>query len=207
MDHKTISLPTTAQLEAELARVLNHGHRGRKKSRREKKKEQYRYMLRSTLTIMVVAAALVVLLSHFLFPILKIYGTSMTPNLADGNIVAAVRHGDYERGDVVAFYYNDKILVKRIIGLPSEQINIDDEGNVYIDGEELDESYIEEKALGECDLKMPYQISDGRYFVIGDHRSVSSDSRNSQVGCVSEEQIIGKVVVRLWPLNDFGVIN
>ena len=164
-------------------------------------------MLRSTLSVLLVVIAAAVLVSNLLLPILRIYGSSMTPTLIDGNIVAAVRNGSYERGDVIAFYYNNKILVKRVIGLPGEWVDIDEQGNVRIDGEPLDEPYLEEKSLGECDIELPYQVPDGRYFVMGDHRSVSSDSRNSAVGCVSEEQIVGKLFFRIWPLNEFGTIT
>ena len=130
----------------------------------------------------------------------------MTPTLVNGNLVAAVRYGNYERGDVIAFYYNNKILVKRVIGLPGEWIDIDENGKVTIDGEPLEEPYLEEPALGKCDIELPYQVQDGRYFVMGDHRSVSSDSRSSQVGCVSEEQIVGKLIFRIWPLDEIGTI-
>ena len=163
-------------------------------------------MVRSTVSVLLVVTAAAVLVSNLLLPILRIYGSSMTPTLMDGNIVAAVRNGSYERGDVIAFYYNNKILVKRVIGLPGEWVDIDGQGNVSIDGEPLEEPYLEEKALGETDMELPYQVPDGRYFVMGDHRSVSSDSRSSAVGCVSEEEIVGKLIFRIWPLDEFGAI-
>lgn len=169
--------------------------------------KRFRRMVRSTVSTLIVVAAVAVLISNLLLPILRIYGSSMTPALTDGDIVAAVRSGSYERGDVIAFYYNNKILVKRVVGLPGEWVDIDADGNVSINGEPLDEPYLEEKAPGECDIELPYQVSDGRYFVMGDHRSVSSDSRSSEVGCVPEEQIIGKLIFRLWPLNEFGAIE
>ena len=186
------SLPMVQQLETEL--------------KRETYRRRYRRILRSTVSTLAVVAAVAVLSSNLLIPILRIYGSSMTPTLVDGNVVAAVRNGSYERGDVIAFYYNNKILVKRVIGLPGEWVDIDEQGNVSIDGEQLEEPYLEEKALGETDIEFPYQVPDGRYFVMGDHRSVSSDSRNSEVGCVSEEQIVGKLIFRIWPLDDFGTI-
>ena len=187
------SPPMVEQLEEELKRTAYQ--------------KRFRRMVRSTVSTLIVVAAVAVLISNLLLPILRIYGSSMTPALTDGDIVAAVRSGSYERGDVIAFYYNNKILVKRVIGLPGEWVDIDADGNVSINGEPLDEPYPEEKAPGECDIELPYQVSDGRYFVMGDHRSVSSDSRSSEVGCVPEEQIIGKLIFRLWPLNEFGAIE
>ena len=186
-------LPTVQQLEAEL--------------KREKYRGRYWKMLRGTVAVLVVVAAAAVLISNLLLPILRIYGSSMTPTLVNGNIVAAVRSGTYQRGDIIAFYYNNKILVKRVIGMPGEWVGMDENGNVTIDGEPLEEPYLTEKALGECDIELPYQVPEGRYFVMGDHRSVSSDSRSSQVGCVSEEQIVGKLLFRLWPFDEFGPIE
>lgn len=186
-------LPTVQQLEAEL--------------KREKYRGRYWKMLRGTVAVLVVVAAIAVLISNLLLPILRIYGSSMTPTLVNGNIVAAVRNGTYQRGDIIAFYYNNKILVKRVIGMPGEWVDIDENGTVTIDGEPLEEPYLTEKALGECDIELPYQVPEGRYFVMGDHRSVSSDSRSSQVGCVSEEQIVGKLLFRLWPLDEIGPIE
>lgn len=186
-------LPTVQQLEAEL--------------KREKYRGRYWKMLRGTVAVLVVVAATAVLISNLLLPILRIYGSSMTPTLVNGNIVAAVRNGTYQRGDIIAFYYNNKILVKRVIGMPGEWVDMDENGNVTVDGEPLEEPYLTEKALGECDIELPYQVPEGRYFVMGDHRSVSSDSRSSQVGCVSEEQIVGKLLFRLWPLDEIGPIE
>ena len=186
-------LPTVQQLEAEL--------------KREKYRGRYWKMLRGTVAVLVVVAAAAVLISNLLLPILRIYGSSMTPTLVNGNIVAAVRNGTYQRGDIIAFYYNNKILVKRVVGMPGEWVDMDESGNVTIDGEPLEEPYLTEKALGECDIELPYQVPEGRYFVMGDHRSVSSDSRSSQVGCVSEEQIVGKLLFRLWPLDEIGPIE
>ena len=187
------AVPSVRQLEEEL--------------KREKYRGRYKRLLRGTVSTVLVAIAAAVLISNLLLPILRIYGSSMSPTLVNGNIVTALRGGSYGRGDIVAFYYNDKILVKRIVGLPGEVIDIDEEGNVSVDGEPLDEPYLDEKALGECDIELPYQVPEGRYFVMGDNRSVSSDSRSSQVGCVAEEQVIGKLIFRLWPLDGFGTVE
>ncbi len=185
--------PTVEQLEAELER--------------EKRRRRYRKIIRSTFSALIVVAAAAILVSNLLLPVLKIYGISMEPALVNGNIVIAVRDGSYERGDVIGFYYNNKILVKRVIGLPGEWVDMDLNGSVTVDGQLLDEPYLNEKALGECNISLPYQVPEGRYFVMGDHRSVSSDSRNSAVGCAAEEQIVGKLVFRIWPLSSFGKIE
>ena len=187
------AVPSVRQLEEEL--------------KREKYRGRYKRLLRGTVSTVLVVIAAAVLISNLLLPILRIYGSSMSPTLVNGNIVTALRGGSYERGDIVAFYYNDKILVKRIVGLPGEVIDIDEDGSVSVDGEPLDEPYLDEKALGECDIELPYQVPEGRYFVMGDNRSVSSDSRSSQVGCIVEEQVIGKLIFRLWPLDGFGTVE
>lgn len=175
--------------------------------KREKYRGRYKRLLRGTVSTVLVVIAAVVLISNLLLPILRIYGSSMSPTLVNGNIVTALRGGSYGRGDIVAFYYNEQILVKRIVGLPGEVIDIDEEGSVSVDGEPLDEPYLDEKALGDCDIELPYQVPEGRYFVMGDNRSVSSDSRSSQVGCVAEEQVIGKLIFRLWPLGGLGTVE
>lgn len=187
------AVPSVRQLEEEL--------------KREKYRGRYKRLLRGTVSTVLVVIAAAVLISNLLLPILRIYGSSMSPTLVNGNIVTALRGGSYERGDIVAFYYNDKILVKRIVGLPGEVIDIDEDGSVSVDGEPLDEPYLDEKALGECDIELPYQVPEGRYFVMGDNRGVSSDSRSSQVGCVAEEQVIGKLIFRLLPLDGFGTVE
>lgn len=187
------AVPSVQLLEAEL--------------KREKYRGRYKRLLRGTISTVLVVIAAVVLISNLLLPILHIYGSSMSPTLTNGDIVAAMRYGSYERGDIVAFYYNEQILVKRIIGLPGEMVDIDADGNVSIDGEPLDEPYLDEKALGECDIELPYQVPEGRYFVMGDNRGVSSDSRSSQVGCIAEERIIGELIFTLWPLSEFGTIE
>ncbi len=187
------SAPTVAQLEEEL--------------KRETYRRRYNRVLRSTVYTLITVAAGAVLVATLFLPVLRIYGTSMTPTTTDGDIVVSVKEGNFERGDIIAFWFNNKILVKRVIARAGEWVDIDGDGNVSINGEPLDEPYLTEKALGECDIELPYQVPDGRLFVMGDHRSTSSDSRSSAVGCVAEEQIVGKLVFRVWPLDGFGTLK
>lgn len=164
-------------------------------------------MLRSTIYTLVVVAAFAVLVATLWMPVLQIYGASMTPTLDEGQIVVSLKSKNFEPGDLVAFYIGNKVLVKRVIASAADVVNITEDGTVFVNGVELDEPYVSEKALGECDLELPYQVPEARYFVMGDHRETSIDSRNSNVGCVSEEQIVGKLVFRVWPLSEFGLLN
>ena len=186
----TDSLPDLSQLEAELKRE-NYRHR-------------YRTVLRSTVCSLVVVAAIAVLVAVLWMPVLRIYGTSMTPTINEGEIVIVLKGSGFERGDLVAMYYSNKLLVKRVIAGPGEWVDIDEDGTVYIDDVPLDEPYLVEKALGECDIELPYQVPDGRYFVMGDHRSTSADSRASSIGAIPQEDIMGRIVFRVWPMDAFG---
>lgn len=191
MKNKEIhGVPTISQLEEELSR--------------EKHRKRYNSVLRSTLFTLVVVAAVSVLVATLWLPVLQIYGKSMEPCLNEGEIVISVKDKEFETGDIIAFYYNNKILVKRVIGKPGQWISIDENGTVSLDNEVLYEPYIKDKSLGQCDIEFPYQVPDGRYFVLGDFRSTSVDSRSSMMGCVAEEQIVGKIVFRVWPLSEFG---
>lgn len=155
----------------------------------------------------IVVAAVAVLVATVWMPVLQIYGSSMTPTLEEGDIVISLKGSDFQRGDLIAFYYGNKILVKRYIAGPGQWVNIDENGNVFVDGIMLDEPYIEEKSRGQCDLIFPYQVPDSRYFCMGDKRSTSVDSRSSTIGCVAEEQIVGKIVFRIWPLSELGTLR
>ena len=185
--------PTLEQLTAELAR--------------ENYKRRFGRVLRSTLFTLVVVAAVAVLVATIWTPVLQIYGSSMTPTLNEGEIVVSVKGSDFEPGDLVAFYLGNKILVKRCIAGPGQWVDINENGDVFVDGQLLDEPYLTEKALGECDQSFPYQVPESRFFCMGDHRATSVDSRHSAVGCVAEEQIVGKIVFRVWPLQQFGAVN
>ena len=185
---KKIEIPDVELLKKELDRV-NY-------------KTKYRSVLKSTIFMLVVVAAIAVLVATTWLPVLQIYGSSMTPTLNEGEVVVSVKGSSFKQGDLIAFYYGNKILVKRCIATPGQWVDIDEDGNVYVDGNRLNEPYVKEKAFGDCDIKLPYQVPEDRYFCMGDHRETSVDSRNSSVGCISKEQIIGRIFFRVWPFND-----
>ncbi len=186
-------VPEIEELKAELDRV--------------KYKRKYRKVLKSTFYTLVVVAAFAVLVATLWMPVLQIYGSSMTPTVKEGQIVVSIKTKNFEQGDLAAFYVGNKLLVKRVIAGPADYVFIDEYGTVFVNGEELTEPYIEEKAFGECDIEMPYQVPDSRYFLMGDHRKTSVDSRSTAVGCIENEQIVGKIVFCVWPISDFGPIK
>ena len=188
-----VDYPSVEQLAAELKRV--------------KYRSRYRAVLRSTLYMLIVVAAVAVLVATIWMPVLQIYGGSMTPTLNEGDIVVSIKGSDFEPGDLVAFYLGNKILVKRCIAGPGQWVDIDEDGNVSVDGKLLEEPYLTEKSLGGSNIELPYQVPDNRYFCMGDHRSTSVDSRHKEVGCVSEEQIVGKIVFRVFPFGGFGKLK
>lgn len=188
-----LEVPELEALEAELARV--------------KYKSRFRQTLLGTIYVLITVAAVAILIATLWLPVLRITGTSMTPTLEDGELVVSVKNSSFERGDMVAFYYNNKVLVKRVIALAGEWVNIDADGNVYINDVLYDEPYLVEKSIGQCDVEFPYQVPDGRVFVLGDHRSVSVDSRSKAVGCVAQEQIVGRLVMRIWPMEKAGALQ
>ena len=190
---KETSLPTAEQLDME--------------RRRLRYKRRYNRTLRSTVAILIVVAALAVLAATLWMPVLRVYGSSMAPTLHNGEILISVKTKDFSSGDIIAFYHGNKLLIKRYIAGPSDYVNVDEDGNVSVNGMLLDEPYLAEKAYGEADIEFPYQVPDQRYFVMGDNRSVSIDSRSSIVGCIAGDQIVGKVVFRVWPLSAFGPLR
>ena len=191
--NKNLTLPTTEDLEKELDRV--------------KYNQRYRLVLKSTVYTLITVAAVAVLVATLWLPVLQIYGSSMTPTLETKDIVLTVKSSDMEQGDIVAFYYNNKILVKRVIAYAGDWVEIDKDGKVFVNSNPLPEPYLTESAYGDTNIKMPYQVPDGKIFVMGDHRATSLDSRNTAVGCVSQEQIVGKIVFRLWPFDRMEQIS
>ena len=190
---KTLNVPSSEELRQELNRV--------------RYKQRFRSVLKSTIYTLITVAAISVLVATLLLPVLQIYGNSMTPTLENGDIVFSLKSDDLQQGDVVAFYYNNKILVKRVIAGPADWVDIKSDGTTYVNGERMDEPYVSEPAFGDTNIELPYQVPDGRIFVMGDHRSTSVDSRNTAVGCVAQEQVVGKIIFRIWPLKQAGPIQ
>ena len=182
------SLPTKKQVETE-----------RKRYRRQK---AYNKALSGTVYVLTIVAAVAVLIATLVLPVLQIEGTSMSPTLANGDIVLLTKTMSFDRGELCGFSWNNKLLIKRVIGLPGDWIEIDTDGTVYLNGEQLDEPYAEQLAVGECDLEFPFQVPQEQYFVLGDMRESSIDSRNTLIGCVEKDQIVGKVFFRIWPFKE-----
>lgn len=190
---KPLELPTTEQLETAASK--------------RKYRSKLARTIRSTLFALITVSAVAILVATLWLPVFQIYGTSMTPTLADGQLVLAVKNGEFETGDLIAFYYNNKILVKRVIAQTGDWVNISEDGTVYVNNIALDEPYVLEPSIGDCNIELPYQVPESRIFVMGDHRSVSVDSRNTSVGCVAEEQIVGRLLFRIWPLHELAPLN
>lgn len=189
---KKVSVPSLNEIQSERKRI--------------RRKDYYKQALRGTVSVLVVVAAVAVLIATLFLPILQISGDSMSPTLEHDEIVVLLKTKKFERGDLIGFYYQGKILLKRVIALPEDEVAIDADGNVYVNGELLDEPYVTDKGIGDCDLEFPYKVPGTSYFVMGDRRSNSVDSRNSVVGCIPQEDIIGKVFIRVWPFSRFGFV-
>ena len=193
LENKQIELPSTAELQEAYDKVSF--------------KERLKNSIISTTNILIVVAALAILTAMLFLPVLRIYGESMNNTLHSGELVVSVKNAHFETGDVIAFYYNNNILVKRVIATSGQWVDIDLKGDVYVDNQLIDEPYLEEKSFGEPDIDFPYQVPDERIFVLGDNRAVSVDSRNLAVGCVTSEQVVGRIVFRVWPLSKLGPIH
>lgn len=179
----------------------------RQELRRVKYNNKFAATLFNTVGTLVVVAAAAILVANLWLPILQVTGTSMSPTLQEGQVLMASKGHDFKTGDVIAFYFNNKILVKRVIAMPGDWVNISDDGTVYVNDIAIDEPYLKEKALGDCNIELPYQVPESKIFVMGDNRSVSLDSRNTAIGCVSEEQVVGKITFAIWPLSKIGKID
>ena len=192
---KNNELPQLEQLQNELNRVKHNS--------------RFRKLLRSTIYTLVVVAACAVLIAVIFLPVLRIYGSSMEPTLNESEIVVSIKGkgANIEQGDIVGVYYGNKVLVKRCIATEYQWVDIDEDGNVFVDGVKLDEPYVAEKSFGKTDIDLPYQVPDNTIFVMGDHRETSIDSRNTSVGCINLEDVVGKIVFRVWPLADLGRVN
>lgn len=179
----------------------------RQELRRVKYNNKFAATLFNTIGTLVVVAAAAILVANLWLPVLQVTGTSMSPTLQEGQVLMASKGHDFKTGDVIAFYFNNKILVKRVIAMPGDWVNISDDGTVYVNDIAIDEPYLKEKALGDCNIELPYQVPESKIFVMGDNRSVSLDSRNTAIGCVSEEQVVGKITFAIWPLSKIGKID
>lgn len=189
---KQIAVPSINEIQTERKRI--------------RRKTYYRQALRGTVSVLVVVAAIAVLITTLFLPILQISGDSMSPTLEHDEIVVLLKTKNFERGDIIGFYYQGKILLKRVIALPEDEVAIDEEGNVYVNGELLIEPYVTERSLGDCNIEFPYTVPGTSYFVLGDQRTNSVDSRNSVIGAVPQEDIIGKVFIRVWPFSEIGLV-
>lgn len=185
--------PTTAQLEAEYDRVRYNN--------------LYQTLLKSTVYTLITVAAISVLIATLWLPVLQMYGDSMSPTMENGEIVFSVKTTDLAQGDLVAFYFNNSILVKRVIALPGDEVDIDENGTIFVNGDALEEPYVAEPDWGDTDIELPFEVPEGKYFVVGDNRATSVDSRNKAIGCVAQEQIVGKILFRVWPLKRLGAVG
>ncbi len=186
-------LPTTKELEEELYRI--------------KYNQRYKKLFRSTIYALIIILAISVVIATLIFPVLQIYENSMSPTLEKGDIVLSVKTKDIKGGDVIAFYYNNHILVKRVIAVSSDWVEFDIEGNVYVNGRYINETYLKNKDVGKYDISFPYQVPENTYFVLNDERSESLDSRSQIIGTIKQEDVVGKIIIRLWPMNKIGTLK
>ncbi|MBR5313336.1 MAG: signal peptidase I [Clostridia bacterium] len=193
MNEEKFNLPSSGAVRAEL--------------KRERTKWRFWKIIKNTIYTLVIIAAIAVLITTLILPVLQIAGTSMEPTLNNGDIVVLLKTSKLEKGDLCGFTYSNKILIKRVIAMAGDTIVIDEAGTVYVNGEELEEPYITEKGLGECDIEFPFTVPENTYFLMGDHRTTSIDSRSTVIGCIPMEQIVGKLFLKVWPIKDFRLLN
>lgn len=192
-NNENILAPSSGEIQTEL--------------KRERNKRRFRKIIKNTVYTLVIVAAVAVLIATLVLPVLQISGNSMAPTLNNGEIVVLFKTSNPDRGDLCGFYYSNKILIKRVIGLPGDVIVIDEGGNVFVNGEMLEEPYLSEKSYGECDIEYPFTVPEGEYFFMGDERKSSIDSRNTIIGCVERDNIVGTIFLRVWPFGDFSLID
>lgn len=190
---KVVDIPTLEQVTRERNRL--------------KDKKNYAKSVWTTVFVLLIAAAITILIATMCLPVLQVSGNSMEPSLSDGEIVLVLKSRKFETGELIGFYYQNKILLKRAVASAGDYVDISPRGTVSVNGTPIQEPYVDEKAMGQCDIKLPYQVPDGQIFVMGDHRETSIDSRSSEIGCVKREQVVGKVVFRIWPLERIGFIS
>ena len=188
-----MEVPPVELMEAELGRIRQQGRR--------------RSSARSTMYTLLIVAAFAVILTILILPVLTIEGVSMEETLFDGDIVVALNNHRYKTGDVIGFYYNNEVLIKRVIATETDWVDIDQDGTVYVNNVRLEEPYLTEKAFGECNINLPYQVPEGCCFLLGDHRATSIDSRNRSVGCIPNDKVVGRLLLRIWPIEDFGRVE
>ena len=192
MSDEKYTLPSAGLIQAEL--------------KREKNRRRFWRIIKNTIYTLIIIAAIAVLITTLVLPVLQIAGTSMEPTLNNGDIVVLLKTSKLHYGDLCGFSYSNKILIKRVIAMPGDTVVIDESGNVIVNGEVLDEPYITDKGLGECDIEFPFTVPENTFFLMGDHRSTSIDSRSTVIGCIPTEQIVGKLFFRVWPLSDLELL-
>lgn len=185
--NREVTMPSKEQVETELSKI--------------KYKKRFRSTLLSTISILIVVAAVAVLISTLFFPVVQVSGTSMEPTLKNGDILVLIKSDNVERGDMCCVSWQNKTLLKRVIGLPGDVISIDEQGSVFVNNEQLDEPYVTEKSLGICEIEFPYLVPDNKIFILGDKRGSSVDSRSNAIGCVGKDQIVGRVAFKVWPIK------
>lgn len=192
MSKENYTLPSAGEIQAEL--------------KRERYRRRFWRIIKNTIYTLIIIAAIAVLITTLVLPVLQIAGTSMEPTLNNGDIVVLLKTSKLDYGDLCGFSYSNKILIKRVIALPGDSVVIDESGNVFVNGEMVDEPYISEKGLGECDIEFPFTVPENAYFLMGDHRTTSIDSRSTVIGCIPMEQIVGKLFLKVWPLDDLELL-
>ena len=182
-------VPSSEEVQEEMQRIKSQG--------------RFSQALKSTFGTVIVVAAIAVLVAAIFLPVLRITGTSMEPLFMPGDILVAYKTDNLKRGEICTFYYNNKLIVKRVIALGGDTVDISEDGLVSVNGNELNEPYVQKNTLGLCDLEFPFEVPLGQMFLLGDNRETSVDSRSGDFGCISVEEVLGRVFLRVWPFDSF----